>query len=379
MRDASRSDSPLPRTLGPMHDGIGERDEAVRDEATVTSLELSGATRLQRVTRLQRLSEEGLKRHAVRAASERDEDALWELVEAHLTLRGASGIATSRHTLRAYRRGLHELVALWQGENLLRPSRDAGPLYVQRLRAGDRDEVVQADAPVGRRGRKPKPGPLAPATVSLRVAAARALYDALAWAGATDADPFRDVRIGRATTRPEDTQSTRVYTEYELIELLAASRDQQERVILLLGAHGGLRVSEMLRLAWSDVDLRARELLVRGGKGGKTAVVALSPKLTEALWTYQRAMEARGRPRPQVLELRSQYGVFQRLRRLCERAEVTFRGVHALRHSAGTRLYRQTGDLGQVQDHLRHATLDMARRYAKADRRRLRSSLDSWE
>lgn len=362
-----------------MHDGVGEHDEAARDEATVSSLELSGATRLQRVTRLQRLSEEGLKRHAVRAASERDEDAMWELVEAHLTLRGASGIATSRHTLRAYRRGLHELVASWQGENLLRPSRDAGPLYVQRLRAGDRDAVVQAEAPSGRRGRKPKPGPLAPATVALRVAAARALYDALAWAGATDADPFRDVRIGRATTRPEDTQSTRVYTEYELIELLAASRDQQERVILLLGAHGGLRVSEMLRLAWSDVDLRARELLVRGGKGGKSAVVALSPKLTEALWTYQRAMEAGGRPRQQVLELRSQYGVFQRLRRLCERAEVTFRGVHALRHSAGTRLYRQTGDLGQVQDHLRHATLDMARRYAKADRRRLRSSLDSWD
>jgi len=347
--------------------------------APVTSLELSGATRLQRVTRLQRLSEDALKRHAVRAAAERDEDALWELVEAHLTLRGASGVATSRHTLRAYRRGVHELVTLWQGENLLRPSRDAGPLYVQRLRAGERSELLANEPKGSRRGRKAKDGPLAPATVSLRIAAGRALYDALAWAGATDADPFRDVRIGRATSRPEDTQSTRVYTEYELIELLAATRDQQERVILLLGAHGGLRVSEMLRLGWDDVDLRARELVVREGKGGKTAVVALSPKLAEALLTYRRAMDARGRERQLVLELRSQYGVFQRLRRVCERAEVTFKGVHALRHAAGTRLYRQTGDLGQVQDHLRHATLDMARRYAKSDRRRLRASLDDWD
>jgi integrase/recombinase XerC len=90
-------------------------------------------------------------------------------------------------------------------------------------------------------------------------------------------------------------------------------------------------------------------------------------------------MEAAGASRASVLELRSQYGVYHRLRRVCERADVDFKGVHALRHSAGTRLYRQTGDLGQVQDHLRHATLDMARRYAKSDRRRLKASLERWE
>src|SRR5690606_36450656 len=170
------------------------------DTGTVTSLELSSATRLQRVARLQRLSEEALKRHAVRAAHERDEEALWELMEAHLTLRGLAGVATSQHTLRAYRRGLHELLVMWQGENLLRPSRDAGPLSVQRLRAGARAGVLESAPPGARRGRRVKKGPLSHATVSLRVAAGRALYDALAWAGATDADPFRDVRIGRAVT-----------------------------------------------------------------------------------------------------------------------------------------------------------------------------------
>ncbi|MEJ2288476.1 MAG: tyrosine-type recombinase/integrase, partial [Deinococcales bacterium] len=114
-------------------------------------------------------------------------------------------------------------------------------------------------------------------------------------------------------------------------------------------------------------------------KGGKTALVTLTPKLAEALLTYGRARHVAGDGVEHGLELRSQYGVFNRLRRLCERAEVEFMGVHALRHSAGTRLYRQTGDLGQVQDHLRHATLDMARRYAKSDRRRLRRSLDGWD
>ena len=77
MHDASRRASPLPRTLTGVEDAV-------------TSLELSGATRLQRVARLQRLSEEALRRQAVRAAAERDEDTLWELVEAHLTLRPAA-------------------------------------------------------------------------------------------------------------------------------------------------------------------------------------------------------------------------------------------------------------------------------------------------
>lgn len=346
----------------------------------VTSLELSTATRLQRVSRLQGLSEDALRRHAVKAAGGRDEEALWELVEAHLTLRGARGVKTSRHTLRAYRRGLKELLTLWHGENLLRPSRDAGPLYVQRLLAGERDEVVVSDSGSGR-GRRVKRGPLSPATVGLRVAAARALYDALAWAGATEADPFRNVRLGRSAPDLGDTATTRVYTEHEMNELLAAAADSHERVMLLLGAHAGLRVSEMVRLHWQDIDLRSATLLVRDGKGGKTAEVALSPRLVAELTAFAREVEAdqAARHRDEVLELRSQYGVYNRLRRICLRAGIAFKGVHALRHAAGTRLYRQSGDLGQVQDHLRHATLDMARRYARSDKRRLRGSLSEWD
>ncbi len=331
---------------------------------------------LGRAERLQRWSEEALRRYAVLAATERDPERLWALVEAHVTLHGQSGVGTSRHTHRAYRRGIVELVALWQDVNLLRPQRDAGVLYVQRLAAGDRAPILDG-TPTGRRGRKPKRGPLAPATVELRVAAARALYAALRWAGATDADPFRDVSIGRRATRDEDLMAGKVYTEYDLIELLACARDDDDRLLLLLGAHAGLRVSEMLALQWDDVAAGERRLLVRAGKGAKDALVTLTPKLADALRTAQRLSMAQG-GRLTVLTLRSQYGVYRRLRRMCDRAQVRFRGVHALRHSAGTRLYRQTRDLGQVQDHLRHATLDMARRYARSDRRVLERSLEDW-
>jgi integrase/recombinase XerC len=333
------------------------------------------ADALARAAHLHRWSEEALRRYAVGAANERDVERLWALTEAHLTLHGQAGVATSAHTHRAYRRGLHELVALWHDVNLLRPPRDAGVLYVQRLRAGDRTPLLE-ESPGGR-GRRPKRGPLAPATVELRLAAARALYGALRWAGATDADPFRDVSAGRTTTRDEDIMASKVYTEFELIELAARARDDDDALIVLLGAHAGLRVSEMLALRWADVDLGERRLLVRGGKGDKDALVSLTPRLAETLRAAGRRALA-GDRRATVLALRSQYGVYRRLQRLCDRSEVRFRGVHGLRHAAGTRLYRQTGDLGQVQDHLRHATLDMARRYARSDRRALELALGEW-
>lgn len=337
-----------------------------------------GRDALARAQQMHQWSEEALRRFAYQAANERNVEDLWRLLEAHLTLLGSNGVATSPHTLRAYRRGVVELVSMWQGENLLRPSRDAGALYLQRLRAGDRPEVTQ-EAETGKRGRRPKPGPLAPATVELRLAAARALYQALRWSGATEADPFRDLSTGRHTSKEEDVASLKVYTETELIDLLGQALETEDRVILLLGAHGGLRVSEMLGLRWDEVDLDNLELLVRAGKGNKSAMVQLSPRLAAELRSWQRQRIAEdGAEGTQVLRLRSQFGVYRRLRQLCLRCGVRFKGVHGLRHAAGTKLYRQTGDLGQVQDHLRHATLDMARRYARSDRRKLRGSLDDW-
>ncbi len=345
----------------------------------ITSLEASGATAEQRVARLQSLSLDGLRRHAEEAARRRDEEALWELVEAHLRQPTKSGDTSgpSRHTLRAYRRGVHELLLLWPEDDLLKPSRSVGRRYVKLLQDGERDRLLTAETPHGGRGRSPKEGKLSPATVRLRVAAARALFDALSWAGASDADPFRELRLG--ATESSTDAAPRSYSEYELIELLAAARDEQERVILLLGAHGGLRVSEMTSLTWRDVDLRTATITVLDGNDGGGATVATSPKLGAALLAYRHELEVAGIERTNVLELRSQYGVFNRLRSLCERAEVEFKGVHALRHSAGTRLYRQTGDLLLVQAHLRHATLDMVRHYASNERQSLQDALESWE
>lgn len=52
------------------------------------------------------------------------------------------------------------------------------------------------------------------------------------------------------------------------------------RLILMLGARAGLRVSEMAVLDQSDCDHDRRVLVVRQGKGGKDRVVPMAPQLS---------------------------------------------------------------------------------------------------
>ena len=114
------------------------------------------------------LSEEDRRRRAVEATAARDVAALWSLTEAWLTLYGPSGAKVSVNTLQAYERGVRVLVEAWAGENLLRPARDAGALWLRGLEGEG----------------------LSAATVRVRLAAAKALYKALRWGGGHQGRPL---------------------------------------------------------------------------------------------------------------------------------------------------------------------------------------------
>lgn len=311
------------------------------------TLDLHRGNALIRATRYARLNDEDLRREAVRACHERDAEALWALAEAHLLLHGEAGAGISPHTRRAYRRGALDLLEAWEGENLLRPGRDAGPTFLRTLEG---------------RGLKP-------ATVRVKLASARALYSALRWAQATNADPFSDVRPQRDVTAPWD--KVQPYTESE-IESLLRKADGQDKLLVLLGAHAGLRVSEILALTWQRIDLPGRRIHVQGGKGRKDRRVVISSSLRQ---TLRGIMPKAG----YLLPYRSQARAYQRLQRLCALASVTNRGVHSLRHYAGTRLTEEhDGNLEPAARHLGHATLETTRVYAKWNDQRLESSVGEW-
>lgn len=131
-------------------------------------------------------------------------------------------------------------------------------------------------------------------------------------------------------------------------------------LIALLGAHAGLRVSEITAQKWTHVDLLNSVLTVYERKGKKTAWVALSQ-------THLEALEVTEQREGFVLPCRATQSAYERVESLCCRAKVRFKGVHALRHSSRTRLHEEMGDIVLVADHLRHASLDTAKGYAKSN------------
>ena len=311
------------------------------------------------------LHDNELRRRAVRAAGEKDAEALVSLTQAYLTQQGQSGVLTSSRTVEAYALGVRQFLAFAESNavNLLRPGRHDAPGYVAAMLA---------------EGRKP-------AGVQLKVAAASCLYRALRWAGATEADPFRDVKVPKDRTpgivkRPP-------YTEDDLADVLEHA-NTHEKFLLFLIAHAGLRISEALSLEWEDVDEAARRLQVRSGKGRKGRTVAMSTSLARATRHY-RALYAPGGPEhadgrratppTHVFRYADPKTARYHLGKAFKAAGVTFRGFHPGRKYAGTRLVQQIKDFGRVAAHLGHESVDTTRKgYAQLAADDLKDDLTGW-
>ncbi len=315
----------------------------------------TGGSEIERAGAWAALPDDERRRRAMAAAQAHDGDTLAGLADAWLTLHGRAGATVSVHTRDAYRRGIAVLLMAWAQENLLRPRRDAGALWLRQME----DERLK------------------PATIKQRLAAARTLYAALRWAGATEADPLRDAHPSKDKVPPWEKRQP---YEPDEVGRLIATASGDDLALVLLGAHAGLRVSEMLALRWADVDLGRRVLVVLHGKGGSPRTVTMSKTLTAALTVWREAClrNQLGTARDHIIPYRSGFSARRRVRLLCAAAGVEPRAIHSLRHSAGTRLMEQTGSLEETARHLGHASVETSRVYAKWSNRRLQGSVGEW-
>lgn len=286
------------------------------------------------------------RRRAVLAAQGYEAAELWSLTEAHTFLYGGAGAAMSPRTARAYREGIIRFLAHAQSRavNLLRLGRDAGAVYVRSLETEG----------------------LKPSSVRVHLASVRALFRALRWAGVTEADPFSDARPAKDKVAAWDKRLP--YSEDEVQALLrhATLRDQ---VLILLCAHGGLRISEALTLKWDEVE--AESLLVSQGKGGKSRRVVLSGTLAATLANFRQ-----GRVIGLVIGC-TQEAARKRLHRIALQAGVNSKGFHAFRHYAGTKIAGTLG-LEDAARHLGHSSIETTRVYAKWADTSLTNALKNW-
>jgi integrase len=136
-----------------------------------------------------------------------------------------------------------------------------------------------------------------------------------------------------------------------LIEVL----DGIDRLLVMLGALAGLRVSEMAALRGEDIDLEQRRITIRNGKGGADATVPLARQLADELERWPR--------QGPLVDLASGQTVANKLRLAFRRHGIAGR-PHDLRAAFATAAADASGgNAVLVQQLMRHAEIATTMRY----------------
>jgi integrase/recombinase XerC len=215
---------------------------------------------------------------------------------------------------------------------------------------------------------------LSPRSIQRRLSACRGLFRFLLREASPDIrrDPAADIRAPKGRKRlprPLDTDTMARLLEFRTDDRLGI----RDKAIMELLYSSGLRLSELLGLDLSNLNLPGREVLVLG-KGRKERIVPVGRHATEALrrWLPERAALAAigeqavfvgqggGRLGPRIVQRR--IARWARLQGLPEHVH-----PHMFRHSAASHLLESSGDLRSVQEFLGHANLSTTQVYTHLD------------
>ena len=259
----------------------------------------------------------------------------------------------SRHTVKAYRLELAALTAYCDAQGIS----NWAALQVGSVR----DFAAQSHK-----------GGLAPRSVQRRLSAVRSFVTYIGGEGVIRSNPAENVQGPKASRHLPG-----VLTVEQMAKLLDIQGNDpltiRDRAIMELLSSSALRLSELVGLDVSDIDLRDRTVRVNG-KGSKQRIIAVGTKALEAIqrwlkvrrwlskWIGPALFVGRSAERlsPRNVQVRVAYW-----------AEKQGLSVHVhphmFRHSCATHLLESSRDLRAVQEFLGHADISTAQIYTHLD------------
>ena len=266
----------------------------------------------------------------------------------------------ARHSIESYERDLTRLQA-WATKNN------------RQLLELTRVDLRRWIASLSREG-------LAPTSVARAVSATRGFYKFLMLDGHIKRHPAEDL-----DTPQRFAYLPKFLTEQEINRLFAAPdistpEGIRDRAVLEVMYAAGLRVSEMVNLKQTDVDLLAG-LVVCHGKGSKERRVPLGKSAIHWLQQYAAMKAQYGKQTlPHVFVHRgkpfTRHLAWSMIRRYAERIGIKNVSPHTLRHSFATHLLQHGADSRSVQALLGHSDISTTQIYTHITDVHLRSAYD---
>ena len=190
--------------------------------------------------------------------------------------------------------------------------------------------------------------------------------------GRVEADPT----LGVLTPKKDKKLPTHLTVDdvFRLLETPPADTPagRRDRAILEVIYSTGIRVSELVGLEWTDIDVNVEVVRVRG-KGNKERIVPVGRKALSALAAYREQIPALcprrlRQERPVFLNRNGSRLTARSVDRLMDgyirqSGIVTKATPHALRHSFATHLLSAGADLRAIQELLGHASLSTTQKY----------------
>jgi len=267
----------------------------------------------------------------------------------------------SRNTLESYRRDLNRLEQ-WAAKTRLSIS--------ELTRADLRKWIAQ----LSREG-------LAPSSVSRAVSAARGFFRFLMLDGHIKQHPAEDL-----DTPQKFSYLPKFLTEEEIDRLFATPDIStpdgiRDRAMLELMYAAGLRVSEMVSLKQSEVDLHSG-IVNCHGKGSKERRVPLGKSAIHWLQQYAALKAAFGKSPYQNLFLSrgkplTRHFAWATIKSYAESIGISNVSPHTLRHSFATHLLQHGADSRSVQALLGHSDISTTQIYTHITDQHLRTAYDN--
>lgn len=170
--------------------------------------------------------------------------------------------------------------------------------------------------------------------------------------------------------RPSDLP--RYLKPEEVQEIVDAASNLRDKLIVSLLFCTGIRVSELVGIELSDINMDERSIRVKG-KGGKERVIFFDTRTKDLLTQYVKGIEGDGYLFPGRSGGHIHYVTVERIiRRLAKKAGLKKKITpHVLRHSFATYSLSRGMDVREIQELLGHSSLRTTQVYTHVVRRKL--------
>lgn len=216
---------------------------------------------------------------------------------------------------------------------------------------------------------------LKPSSKNRKIASIKSFLNWLFESGHINEDLSHRVHINKVNpTLPKYLSVDEILSLFKTLNESAKNKDtyelEQQKLMIALMYGCGLRVSELIALTWSQVNLK-RKCLIVTGKGSKQRLIALPQSVIKLLNKYKSENE-------KLFENLTQRKIYSIVEMWCKRSGILRRiNPHALRHSYATHLLMSGADLRSIQELLGHESLTATQKYTHLDINHLARTLEA--